>query len=58
MVPADLVRDLERDRTLKTWQDSWKFVLEQVPLRKEWKSKKKGADDMDVDVAEEEKPEE
>ena len=58
MVPSDLVRDLERDRTLKTWQDAWRFVLEQVPLRKEWKNKKKGVDDMDVDVAEEDKAEE
>ena len=36
MLPPDLIRDVERDRSLKTWEEAWKFVLEQVPLRKEW----------------------
>lgn len=56
MVPADLVRDLERDRSLKTWEQAWNFVLEQVPLRKHWptSTKKKGPNDMDIDAAEEE----
>ena len=28
MVPADLVRDIERDRSLKAWEQAWTFVLE------------------------------
>ena len=54
MVPQDLVRDLERDSTFKTFAAAWKFVLEQVPLRKEWEKQpgKKGANDVDVDLAE------
>ena len=52
MIPPDLVRDLERDRGLKTWEEAWKFVLEQAPLRKDWVKTKKGRDDMDVDMAE------
>ena len=60
MIPADFARDLERDRALKPWDEAWKFVLEQMPLRKEWKGstkKSRGPDDMDVDVAEETKDE-
>ena len=59
MLPQDLLRDLERDRTLKPWGEAWKFVQEQIPLRKDWKlsaaGKKLGANDMDVDLAEDAK---
>ena len=60
MIPADVTRDLERDRSLKPWDGAWKFVLEQMPLRKAWKPASKrtrGPDDMDVDLAEEAKAE-
>ena len=53
IIPADLMRDLERDSSLKKWETSWAFVLEQVPLRKDWKpSAKKGINVMDVVVVE------
>ena len=53
MLPADLVRDLERDNSLKQWSTRWAFVLEQVPLRQDWKpATKKGINDMDIDLAE------
>ena len=51
MLPADLLRDLERDRTLKTWQEAWNFVLEQIPLRRDW-SKKQSGHAMDLDAVE------
>ena len=55
MLPEDLREDLEKDKSLKTWEEAWKYVLEQVPLRKDWKtSSKKGRNDMDVDMAEKE----
>ena len=55
MVPAELQRDLEKDKSLKSYAEAWKYVLEQVPLRKKWGSKtsgKRGKDDMDGDAAE------
>jgi len=54
MIPPDLQRDLEKDRSLKTFAPAWNYVMEQVLIRKEWKSSsgKRGKDDMDVDVAE------
>ena len=52
MIPADLIRDLERDKSLKTWESAWEFVIEKIPLRKDWGVKKKGINDMDVDLAE------
>jgi len=56
MLPPDLLRDLERDSSLKPWSEAWKFVLEQVTLRKDWKSGRNlHNNDMDVDVAEEDK---
>ena len=56
MLPLDLLRDLERDSSLKPWSETGKFVLEQVTLRKYGKSGKKlHNNDMDVDVAEEDK---
>ena len=58
MLPADLLRNLERDRGLKTYAEAWEFILDQVPLRKDWRSSgNKGRDDMDVDAAEQEPPE-
>ena len=54
MLPTDLIRDLERDRSLKNFKGAWNFVLEQIPSRKEWtKAIKKNKDEMDVDTAEE-----
>ena len=55
-MPSDLQRDLERDRSIKTWPETWNFILEQVQLRKEWKPKKND-DAMDVDHLGEEKEE-
>ena len=54
MIPEDLQHDLEKDRTLKSFEAAWSYVLEQVPLRKEWKfvKGKRGKDDMDVEAAE------
>ena len=52
MLPADHVRDLERDKALKTYDAAFKFVIEQVPLRKDCKVLKKSPNDMDVDVVE------
>ena len=54
MLPTDLKEDLEKDRSLKTWEDAWKYVNEQVPLWKDWKAPKKkgGSNDKDVDLAE------
>ena len=52
MLPADMVRDLERDKELKGYTKAWLFVLEQVPLRKDWKALKKNPNDMDVDAVE------
>ena len=54
MVMDDLLRVIERDATLKTFADAWNFVLAQIPLRKQWSAKKRGPNDMDVDVAEDE----
>ena len=54
MVMDDLLRDIERDATLKTFTDAWNFVLAQIPLRKQWSAKNRGPNDMDVDVAEDE----
>lgn len=51
MLPPDLLRDLERDRTLKSWQDAWNFVLEQIPLMRDW-SKKQFGHAMDLDAVE------
>ena len=56
MLPADLLRDLERDRTLKDWSSAWNFVMEQIPLRKDW-SKKQAGHAMDLDAMEQEKGE-
>ena len=53
MLPPDLLRDLERDRTLKDWDSAWKFVLEQIPLRKDW-NKKQSGHAMDLDNLEKE----
>ena len=53
---AMLPPDLERDSSLKPWSEAWKFVLEQVALRTDWKSDRKfHNNDMDVDFAEEDK---
>jgi hypothetical protein len=58
MLPEELQHDLEKDRSLKTFDAAWKYALEQIPIRKEWKkSTRKGKDDMDVDAAEAEEPE-
>ena len=56
MLPADLLRDLERDRTLKDWSSAWNFVLEQIPLRRDWGKKQQGGHAMDLDVVEKEAP--
>ena len=49
MIPEDLAKDLEKDKSLKDWKWCWEFVVEQIPLRKEWRpQKKKGNYDMDV----------
>ena len=51
MIPEDLKRDIEKDESLKPFDKSWGFVLKQVPLRKEWKQKKR-SNDMDIGLAE------
>ena len=54
MIPTDLAHDLEKDKSLKDWTKAWNFVIEQIPLRKEWRPlKKKDKDDMDLSMAEE-----
>ena len=56
MLPPDLIRDLERDPQLKSFERAWPFVLEQCPLRKDWLStsgkKKDGPTPMDLDAME------
>ena len=56
ILPVDLQHDMEKDSALKTFASSWKYALEQIPIRKEWKQRR-GKDDMDVDAAEAEEPE-
>ena len=59
MVPMDLMRDLEKDKSLKTFTEMWNYVIEQVEVRKHWpKISKKDPNAMDVDVAEKEEEEE
>ena len=58
MLPEDLQHDFEKDKSLKTWEEAWQYVLEQVPLRKDWKVvAKRGKNDMDVDITENYSPE-
>ena len=53
MLPTDLAHDLEKSKELKDWNKAWNFVIEQVPLRKEWRpNRKKDPDAMDQDAAE------
>ena len=54
MLPADLIRDLERDPQLKSFEKAWPFALEQIPLRKDWTSntKKNQPSPMDLDAVE------
>ena len=42
------MRDLEKDKDLKKWDAAWAYVVEQVPLRKDWKpATKKGVNILD-----------
>ena len=56
MLSEDLLRDVEKDPTLTKFDAAKKYVLSQLPLRKEWSKpgvgKKKNADDMDIGAAE------
>ena len=57
MLPEELQHDLEKDSRYKTFAASWKFVQEQIPIRRDWKkNQRRGKDDMDVDAAEAEEP--
>ena len=58
MLPEELQHDLEKDRSLKTFESAWKYAQEQIPIRKDWKKNmRRGKDDMDVDAAEAVEPE-
>ena len=61
MMPDDLVQDIEKDSNLKTYDQAYKYVIQQIPVRKNRqgiKKKHKGPDDMDVDLTQEEEKEE
>ena len=34
MLPEELQHDLEKDRSLKTFEIAWKYALEQIPIRR------------------------
>ena len=53
MLPEELQQDIEKDNRYKTFAAAWKFVHEQIPIRRDWKkNQRRGKDDMDVDAAE------
>ena len=55
MVPDDLMRDVEKDKSLVKLADIWNYVIEQVEVRKHWAAKsKKDPNAMDIDAAEDE----
>ena len=58
MVPIDLSRAIEADQTLKTFEEIWAYVMEQIEVRKHWAKnpKKKDPNAMDLDAAESEEP--
>ena len=58
MVPSDLQRDVEKDKSLKSFSDVWNYVMEQIEVRKHWTKapSKKDPNAMDLDAAEREEP--
>ena len=56
MVPADFMRDIDRDKSLKTFDQIWNYVTEQVEVRKHWPKvqMQKDPSAMDIDAAEKE----
>ena len=58
MVPIDLSRAIEADKALKTFEEIWAYVMEQIEVRKHWAKnpKKKDPNGMDLDAAEAEEP--
>ena len=57
MLPISLRHDIEKVAALRDFGKSHDYVLEQIPLRKDWKSAR-GKDDMDIGAAESEVPDE
>ena len=59
MVPEDLMRDIDKDKSLTKFEDIWNYVTEQVEVRKHWSTqKKRDPNAMDVDMAEKEETQE
>ena len=58
MVPEDLSQDIDKDESLTTFEEIWKYVIKQVEVRKHWgKKNKKDPNAMDVDAMEKENEE-
>ena len=58
MIPVDLQRAVEADKSIKSFSDTWNYVMEQIEVRKHWTkpSNKKDPNAMDLDAAEREEP--
>ena len=58
ILPTDLQRAVESDKSLKNFSDAWNYVMEQIEVRKHWTkpSGKKDPNAMDLDAAEQEEP--
>ena len=56
MIPVDLQRAVESDKSIKSFSDTWNYVMEQIEVRKHWTrpSTKKDPNAMDLDAAERE----
>ena len=55
MIPLGLRRHIEKDASLRDYQKAYDYVIEQIPLHKNW-NPTKGEDDMDIGAAEVEEP--